>query len=97
MPTPLNNEERYIIAYLKSDRVGMARWGWFAAQCFAACVFAYGFYTEDRAMIFTGFGTLLLLDFYAFARQPQTSRSIRSAIIKLEEQNALAQDQSPAP
>jgi hypothetical protein len=55
MPQQLTNEERYVIAYLKSDRVGASRWGWFAAQCVAAGIFAYGFFGDDRAMIFTGF------------------------------------------
>src|SRR5450432_4906484 len=94
MTSPLNNEERYVVAYLKSDRVTATRWGWFAAQCLGVCIFGYGFVFDDRAMIFTGFGTLFCLDMYNFARQPRTTRSICSALTKLEEQNAALQKQS---
>jgi hypothetical protein len=93
MRSLLNNEERYVLEYLKSDRVRANRWGWFLAQFFAACVFAYGFLSDDRAMTFTGFGILFLFDIYYFIRQPRMTRTICSAVAKLEEQGSVV-DQS---
>jgi hypothetical protein len=95
MPSPLNSEERYAIAYLKSDRPATSRWAWFIAQCFAAVIFAYGFAVDDRAMIFTGFGTLFLLNIYTFVRQPRWSRTMCSALTKLEDSGSSS-DQPPA-
>ena|ERR1043166_5773337 len=84
MPTPLDKDERYVIAYLRSDRVAAAHWGWLLAKLLIAVVFVVGFANDNRALIFTAFGTLLLLDLYTALKQPRFSRSICSAVEKLE-------------
>ncbi len=81
--TSLDKYERYIVAYLRSEQAGAAYWASLVAKLFAAAVFFFGFVGDNRAMIFTGFGTLLVLDLYSAARQPRVTRTICSAVDKL--------------
>jgi len=62
-----------------------------------ACIFAYGLYSSDQAFLFTGFAALLILDLWSMARQPYFSRTISSALEKLERRvEELEQTQPPA-
>jgi hypothetical protein len=84
MASPLNKDERYVLAYLRSDRVAASYWGWLAAKLLIAVMFAVGFVNDNRALIFTAFGALLLLDLYSAAKQPRFTKSICLAVAKLE-------------
>ena len=85
MSLKLNANERYIIAYYRSDHVASAWWALLVVRCLLGGLFAYGMYSADQAVLFTAFGTLILLDLYSQARQPTNIRSIRSALEKLEQ------------
>jgi hypothetical protein len=96
MQSPLNSEERYIVAYYRSAHVGNAWWSWLVIRCSAAGLFAYGIYLTDQAVLFAAFGTLLLLDLYSQFRQPHFTRGTRSAFEKLEGRIEQLEQQSAA-
>jgi hypothetical protein len=96
MPAPLDKNERYVIAYLRSDRVAATYWAWLITKLLIAVVFAVGFANDNRALIFTAFGTLLLLDLYSASKQPKFSKSICSAVDKLESRVVELESEAPA-
>jgi hypothetical protein len=55
-----------------------------------------GFANDNRALIFTAFGTLLLLDLYSASKQPKFSKSICSAVDKLESRVEELESEAPA-
>ena len=78
-----------------ADRVAAAHWGWIIVRCLLAGLFFYGFGIQDRTFVLTAFCTLFLLDLYSSFRQPHLTRSICSAVTKLEERvEELEQDRS---
>ena len=84
MSAPLNKDERYILAYFRSDRVVAAHWGALVTKLLIAIAFFVGFANDNRALTFTGFSTLLLLDLYSASKQPGYTKTICSAVEKLE-------------
>ncbi len=84
MPTPLSREERYLIAYMRTDRAKTAHLTWLVVRIVFAGIFVYGFINEDRGMTFTGVALLVLFDIWASLRQPRHNHTFSSAVAKLE-------------
>jgi hypothetical protein len=81
---PLDPDERYVLAYLRSDRAEGAWWGWLIVKLLFAALFIVGLGTENRGLVNISFILLLVLDLYFSAKQPRFTRSISSAVEKLE-------------
>jgi hypothetical protein len=85
MTTKLNASERYLVAYYLSESHSKANWvAWTVARMMLVIVFGFGFFTNNRPLIFTAFVTLAILDFYGLARSRGSTRALRSAFEKFE-------------
>lgn len=96
MPLNLDPEERYIVAYYRSRHVESQWWTWLIVRLLIAGLFVYGCFSANQAIIFTAFGTLLLLDLYSQLRQPRYRRTTRSALEKLERRIEELEQDPPA-
>jgi hypothetical protein len=78
--------ERYVIAYYRLPVRAISIWrAWLIARCLITCFFAYGLCNANQPLVFAAFGTLLLLDLYSQAKQPQYIRALHSVLAKLEQ------------
>jgi hypothetical protein len=96
MPLKLDPEERYIVAYYRSRHVESQWCTWLFVRLLMAGLFVYGCFSADQAILFTAFGTLLLLDLYSQFMQPRYRRTTRSALEKLERRIEELEQQLPA-
>jgi hypothetical protein len=84
MQPNFNAEERYILAYYKSDSFSGQQWGYWIVFAAVLFLFVYGIGIHDEGIMFCAFGILLVFNIFSMLRRPRYFRINRSIFDKYE-------------
>ncbi len=84
MKPDFDAEERYVIAFYKSERLRGTWLGYCIVCVLIVCLYVYGIGIGDEGVMLWAFGILVLFDIWKLRGQARSLRTIRSIFDKYE-------------